>query len=95
MANYLHKCIVFKITDNVVEVDVAQNSLDKADFETNFKAIAKKIDSLFIAETTFEVIKTYAQFKAIVDGATITWAEVKYTENDGGYRLYLLRDTLL
>lgn len=95
MANYLHKSALFKITDNVANIDAAQNNADKVDFETNFKSQAKNIDSLIIAETTFEVNKTYAQFKAIIDGVTITWADVKYTETDGGYRLYLLRDTLL
>ena len=95
MANYLHKSALFKITDNVASIDIAQNDADKTDFETNFKTQAKQVDSLIIAETTFEVNKTYAQFKAIVDGVTITWADVKYTETEGGYRLYLLRDTLL
>ena len=95
MANYLHKSALFKITDNVANIDPTQNNTDKTDFETNFKAQAKQVDSLIIAETTFEVNKTYAQFKAIIDGVTITWADVKYTETEGGYRLYLLRDTLL
>lgn len=95
MANYLHKSALFKNTDNVASIDAAQNDVDKADFESNFKSQAKNIDSLIIAETTFEVNKTYAEFKAIVDGVTITWADVKYTETEGGYRLYLLRDTLL
>lgn len=95
MANYLHKSALFKVTDNVASIDIAQNNADKTDFETNFKSQAKQVDSLIIAETTFEVNKTYAQFKAIIDGVTITWADVKYTETEGGYRLYLLRDTLL
>lgn len=86
---------MFKVTDNVASIDIAQNNADKTDFETNFKSQAKQVDSLIIAETTFEVNKTYAQFKAIIDGVTITWADVKYTETEGGYRLYLLRDTLL
>ena len=95
MANYLHKSALFKVTDNVASIDAAQNNADKSDFESNFKSQAKNIDSLIIAETTFEINKTYAEFKAIVDGVTITWADVKYTETEGGYRLYLLRDTLL
>ncbi len=95
MANYLHKSALFKLTDNVASIDATQNNADKTDFESNFKSQAKNIDSLTIAETTFEVNKTYAQFKAIIDGVTITWADVKYTETEGGYRLYLLRDTLL
>ena len=95
MANYLHKSALFKVTDNVASIDIAQNDADKADFETNFKSQAKQVDSLIIAETTFEVNKTYAQFKVVIDGVTITWADVKYTETEGGYRLYLLRDTLL
>ncbi len=95
MAYYLHKSALFKVTDNVASIDIAQNDADKTDFETNFKSQAKQVDSLIIAETTFEVNKTYAQFKAIIDGVTIAWADVKYTETEGGYRLYLLRDTLL
>ncbi len=95
MANYLHKSAIFKVTNNVIGIDITQNDADKADFEANFKALAKRIDSLIIAETTFEVEKTYAQLKTLVDGATITWADIKYIETDEGYKLYLLRDTLL
>ena len=95
MANYLHKSALFKNTDNVASIDAVQNDADKTDFESNFKSQAKNIDTLIIAETTFEVNKTYAEFKSIVDGVTVTWADVKYTETEGGYRLYILRDTLL
>lgn len=95
MASYLHKVEIFKLTESVIGIDVTQNDADKADFETNYKASAKKIDSLIIAETTFEVEKTYSQLKALIDGTTITWADIKYVETDGGYKLYLLRDTLL
>lgn len=95
MANYLHKTELFKTTGSVIGINVTQNDTDKADFETNYKALAKKIDSLIIAETTFEVEKTYSQLKTLVDGATISWADIKYIENDEGYKLYLLRDTLL
>jgi len=95
MASYLHKAAIFKLTENVIGIDVGQNDLDKEDFETNYKFLAKKIDSLIIAETTFEVEKKYTQLKALVDGVTITWTDIKYIETDEGYKLYLLRDTLL
>lgn len=95
MANYLHKTALFKITNNVAGIDLADNDSAKADFETNYKLQAKKVESLIIAETTFEVEKTYEQLKALIDGVTITWADIKYTETEGGYRLYLLRDTML
>lgn len=95
MANYLHKTALFKITNNVAGIDFADNDSAKADFETNYKSQAKKVESLIIAETTFEVEKTYEQLKALIDGVTITWADIKYTETEGGYRLYLLRDTML
>lgn len=95
MASYLYKAEIFKITGSVIGIDVTQNNVDKLDFETNFKSQAKKIDSLIIAETTFEVEKTYTELKGLVDGTTITWADIKFVETDEGYRLYLLRDTLL
>ncbi len=94
MANYLHKSMLFKSNTNVIGVSVTNNA-DRTDFETNFKSLSKKIDSLIIAETTFEVEKTYAQLKTLVDGTTITWPDIKYIETDEGYILYLLRDTLL
>lgn len=95
MASYLHKSEIFKETSSVIGIDVTQNNTDKVDFETNFKSQAKKIDSLIIAETTFEVEKKYTELKGLIDGTTITWADIKYIETDEGYRLYLLRDTLL
>ncbi len=62
----------------------------KTDFETaGKKDEAFKVDSLQIAETTFEIEKDYNDFTELIVGAT-EWEDIKYEEQVGSYRLYLL-----
>ena len=39
--------------------------------------------------------KTYAEFKALIDGVIITWADVKWEDGGWFYDIYLLTDTQL
>jgi hypothetical protein len=89
MAGYLYRTIIYKDTTNVFGIDVAQNNTDKADFENNRKALAMKVSSVELAETTFVTIDSYVTLSARIV-SPITWADVKYTE-DGRYDLYLLQ----
>lgn len=86
---YLYKTTIYKITDNVVGIDVGQNDTDKTDFDNNRKSSAIKIDNIVLAELTFEVEKTYTNFSALITGG-ILWSDVKYTQSDKKYELYLL-----
>ncbi len=79
MANYLYKTILFINTTNVVGINVSQNNTDKAAFETNGKPTAKKVSGITIGETTFEILKSYTDFVALLL-TPLTWASVKYEE---------------
>lgn len=55
-----------------------QDNTDKADFETNYKTIAKEFSSITISDTVFTLELTYTNFKALIDGINIIWADVRY-----------------
>ena len=88
---YQYKAIIYK---NPAQLGVADNShaADKADFEANYKSLATKVTSVILAETTFEIDKTYAQFKALIDGTAYTWADVRYVDDNAKYGMVLLTD---
>lgn len=91
---YLYKTIIYKVPDEVIGLsgaEIIQHGEDKIDFETNFKSSAVKTDRIVIAETTFEINRTYQEFKSLIH--VLSWADVKYIEIDGYYSLYLLNDT--
>ena len=75
--------------------DNSQEATDKTDFETNFKSSALSVSSVEIAENTAEIIKSYTGFKTLIDGTTITWADVRYVTETDHYDLYLITDTPL
>jgi hypothetical protein len=95
MADYLYHTYIFHNTTNVIGVDPATEAANVTDFETNYKTPAVKIDDISIQSTTFESIKTYTQFKALVDGVILTWGDVKYAKEDKAYDIYLLTDSPL
>lgn len=68
--------------------EIAANEAAKIDFETNFKSLAVLVESVVISETTFVVGKTYTDFKALIVG-DLTWADIKYSENNEAYNLNL------
>ena len=78
MADYLYRTTLYTDTSSVVGINVAQNTTDLADWDNNYEALAELVTSLQIAQTTFTTDKTWTQFKALIDGVNITWANVKY-----------------
>ena len=55
-----------------------QDNTDKTDFETNYKTTAKEFSSMTVSDIAFTLELTYTNFKALIDGITITWADVRY-----------------
>lgn len=86
----LYTMTLFKSTNNVIGAP-SDNDVNKTDFETNDKSLAVKIDAIEIVETTFIINKTYTQFEALIT-APITWADVKYLEDDRKYTCYLIAE---
>jgi hypothetical protein len=86
----LYTMTLFKSTTNVIGAP-GDNDANKTDFEANDKPLATKIDAIEIVETTFIIIKTYAQFEALLV-APLTWADVKYLEDDRKYTCYLIAE---
>jgi len=95
MADYLYHTYIYYKTNDVIGIVPADEAVKVTDFETNYKALAVKIDDIVIQATTFESVKTYDQFKALVDGVTITWGDVKYAKEEKAYDIYLLTNAPL
>lgn len=76
-----------------------QDNTDKADFETNYKAITKEFSSITINDIVFTLELTYTNFKVLIDGIAITWEDVRYiikTTNDLlRYELHLVTNNPL
>ncbi len=90
---YLYKAIVYK-TPQVLGLTDNSHAADITDFETNHKSSATLVTTVTIAETTFEIDKTYTAFKVLITG-DLTWADVEYTEDNAKYTFNLLSDTAL
>jgi hypothetical protein len=86
----LYMTTLFKSTDNVIGAP-ADNDVNKTDFETNDKPLATKVDEVSLMTTTFIINKTYTQFEALLS-PPLTWADVKYIEDDRKYTCYLLTE---
>jgi hypothetical protein len=86
----LYKTTLFKSTVNVIGAP-ADNDVNKTDFETNDKALASKVSDVMLASTTFIVDKTYVEFEALLT-PPLTWADVKYLEDERKYVCYLLTE---
>ena len=91
--NYLYKTVLYKAGTPVIGAPIS-NATDLADFETNFKATAKSVNGIVLAETTVIIERTYTQFKSLIEGVLITWADVKYIE-ESKYELNLISGTIL
>lgn len=89
MPNYLYKTIIFKTTDDVIGFSPS-NDVDRDDFETNYKSKAQSVNEITLAETTYEVEKSYADFKSLLVAMIKTWSDVTYRENNKKYELNLL-----
>lgn len=95
MADYLFHTYIYHKTTDVIGIVPADEDAKVLDFETNYKNQCVKIDDIAINATTFETLKTYTQFKALIDGVTITWGDVKFAKEEKAYDIYLLTDSPL
>ena len=86
---YLYRTILYK---QPAALGLPNNShaADIADFEASYKAQATRVNEMVLAETTFVVDLSYSAFKEKVDGITVTWADIKYTEDGAKYWLNVL-----
>lgn len=85
---YLYKTTIYKNTNDVIGAE-PNNDTNLSDFENNFKASALQVNSVNVSETSFEIVKGYADFKDLIDGVSLTWADVRYIENEK-YELSIL-----
>jgi hypothetical protein len=95
MADYLYHTYMYHKTGDVIGIVPVEEAAKVTDFETNYKNTAINTDELLINATTFEIDKNYTQFKGLIDGATITWGDVKFVKRDKVYDLYLVTDSPL
>ena len=93
--NYLYKAVIYPDASKISNLDVTTESANYSDFTTNFQSTAYKVGDLELLSDTFQIPKTYAEFKALIDGVTITWADVKWEDGGWHFDLYLLTDTQL
>lgn len=84
-----------KSTTNTIGFDPTTEAANKTDYETNYKSLTVKVTDIVVAETAFIVEKTYTAFKALIDGSTIKWTDVKEKESDIAYELHLITDSPL
>ena len=89
MVEYVYMCQVFFNPKNVVGVNEAQELLDAADFEDNYKADTIPISEFAMLNNSFEITKSYADFKDLITGG-IEWTDVKCLTNHKCYCLYLI-----
>ena len=88
MANYLYKTVLYTDASNVADLS-ASNATDLSEYTTNHQSSTVKIDNIELADTTFEVEKTYSNFDSMItDG--IDWTDVKELTKDNRYELYLV-----
>ena len=87
MANYLYRTELLRTNTSVGKS--ATNDADVTDFETNHKSTAVEVSRVELSETTFVIEDTYAAFEARLV-SPVTWADVKYTEDESNYELHLL-----
>jgi len=86
---YIYKNTIYKTNAIVIGLDVAQNTADRIDFETNHKGESLAINNLVISETAFEVDKSYIDFVSLII-SPILWSDVKYIETQETYKIYLV-----
>ena len=89
---YLHTTTLYRVTTNVYGINVTQNNLDIADYETNYKSLTQEASEVTIAETTVISSISYADFKAHITG-DITWADVICVTTTNRYELYILSES--
>jgi hypothetical protein len=94
MADYLYHAYVYHDTSDVLGVNPVVEAANTADFENNYKSQAVQIDDIIPGQTTFDIVKTYTQFKALIS-SPLTWSDVRYADEEKAYDLYLLTSSPL
>lgn len=89
MASYIYKTILYTNTSDVVGLDETQNNADLSDYQTNHQSDTVKIDSLALAETSFLIDKTFADFDSLITGV-FDWTDVRHLAIQNQIELYLL-----
>ena len=87
---YIYRKTIFKETNDIIGIDISQNSADKTDFETTYKSQVAMVSDMYIAETSFLIDKSWSNFKALIDGTIRVWGDVKCMESEGRYILNLV-----
>ena len=90
---YLYTTILYTDTSILSNVPT-NNDSNKSDFETNYKSQAVKVASLTVAETTYILDVDYSTFKSKI-ASPIVWSDIRYTDTNSSYKLYLVTGTLL
>lgn len=93
MAQYLYKTTLYTDTTNVINVP-SDNATNLTDYETNHQSSTVKIDDLQLAETTFEILKSYDDFDALIT-TPYDWGDVKEVVKNNRYDLYLITSSAL
>ena len=88
MANYIYKTSIYHDTTGVIGVP-GSNTADLADFVANHMGTCLPVTNVQVAETSFELDKTYTQFDALVD-TPYSWSDVKCITTEKAHQLYLI-----
>jgi hypothetical protein len=82
--------MILKDPTDTAGYDLDEQAAAKLDYETNFKSQTVKADDLIVSETSFEIDKTWSQFKNLIDGVTYQWSDVRQLNMKKFYELHLI-----
>jgi len=95
MENYLYKAVIYKEPDKIGNMDVTAETANRDDFVNNYLSQTLHVDDLELMSNVFLIEKTYADFKTLVDGSTVTWTNVRVEDGSWFYDLYILSENPL
>jgi hypothetical protein len=90
MVQYIYRAYIYTQPDGVVGVTPSVENANKTDFENNFKSSALEFSDVDIVETSLIKDLSYTDFKAKIDGTTITWGDVRYEVYPIKYELFVI-----
>ena len=85
----IYRTIIYKVTTDVIGLDVEQNNGFKTEWETNHKSSAVPISEIVIAQTAYLQDKMFDDLEDLVT-EPLDWGDVKYVETDNKYAIYLV-----
>jgi len=90
MINSFYKTVIYTNTANVIGVNITQNTIDKIDFETNYKSTAIGITDATFFDTSLSSVLDFTVFKTKVSN----WDDVRYLVRDNNrYEIFTLQNT--